>query len=443
MEQLRSVTLSSIDPGHGAYVYIDMVFTSSIDSLILDTIQSELKKRGYELFDIKFPEQTHYTPPASISKVVLSLQGLTCQSCITTVSTGLRLNGVKKSIVTLDKAQVVFDKQIISPKEIQNRIEELGFIAKITESESSSIIEEATLPSVTQNALNQDVLINLNDNLHKSTFNVQGMSCSSCVNSIENIMKSQYGVEPDNVVVTLLPPRVVVVFDPTKISNDGLLQVIQDLGFEASILKTGPLQEESVSEIEIKISIKGMTCSSCVNSIETYLKDLKGINFVNVNLITEVAVIKFFPGLIGTRDVLEAIETIGYEAYLVKDDIQAIGNSDLEQDAYFKDMLIALVFTIPAFFLMISMMFLQGTFIEHFLMTEIKPGLSLDDLLGFLLSTPVQFYLGKRFYKGAWKSLYYLKTANVIFCFMLDGHINCPGNQCFVLLFYFCSLHKH
>ncbi len=78
-------------------------------------------------------------------------------------------------------------------------------------------------------------------------------------------------------------------------------------------------------------------------------------------------------------------------------------------------MLAAFFFALPTFVIsMVFMMFIDPSDpIRMWLMGEFLPGVCREAILSFLLATPVQFWLGFRFYRGAWKSLVYTRSANV------------------------------
>ena len=59
-----------------------------------------------------------------------------------------------------------------------------------------------------------------------------------------------------------------------------------------------------------------MTCASCVNRIERYLRKVDGVDEANVNLATESASVRFDPGRVSLEDLGRAVEAAGYEARL-------------------------------------------------------------------------------------------------------------------------------
>jgi P-type Cu+ transporter len=64
---------------------------------------------------------------------------------------------------------------------------------------------------------------------------------------------------------------------------------------------------------EIQLPIEGMTCASCVNRIERFLRKTPGVAEANVNLATEVATIRYLPEVAGMDELARAIEAAGYD----------------------------------------------------------------------------------------------------------------------------------
>lgn len=64
---------------------------------------------------------------------------------------------------------------------------------------------------------------------------------------------------------------------------------------------------------EIPLKIEGMTCASCVSTVEKALQELEGVNEVSVNLATERASIKYNSKKVGPEDFMKAVKGAGYE----------------------------------------------------------------------------------------------------------------------------------
>src|SRR3954451_8223002 len=66
-------------------------------------------------------------------------------------------------------------------------------------------------------------------------------------------------------------------------------------------------------ETELQLPIEGMTCASCVNRIERFLRKTPGVAEASVNLATEVATIRYLPEVAGRTELVRAVEAAGYD----------------------------------------------------------------------------------------------------------------------------------
>ena len=64
---------------------------------------------------------------------------------------------------------------------------------------------------------------------------------------------------------------------------------------------------------KIQIAIEGMSCASCVATVEKSLKSLDGVKSAAVNLATETATIDYDEGLVNRIDFHQAVENVGYK----------------------------------------------------------------------------------------------------------------------------------
>ncbi len=231
----------------------------------------------------------------------------------------------------------------------------------------------------------------------KAKFNVSGMTCASCVNTIENYVSSQDGVL--NVKVNLLGEKAEIEYDGSKIDSNKIEQLIEDVGFEAE-----PIIDQGEGYIEL--SVGGMTCASCVNTIENYVGSLTGITDINVNLTTEKAKVKFDPSTITPKEIVEAIEDVGFTASIAKESIDMDRLSKKEEINYWKKKLYwSLAFSVPIFVFFMVPSLLKIEAITRIHAIELFPHLPLKAVVLFVLTTPVQFWVGWGFYKKSYAVL--------------------------------------
>lgn len=144
--------------------------------------------------------------------------------------------------------------------------------------------------------------------------------------------------------------------------------------------------------------ITGMTCANCSARVEKELNQQKGVKKATVNLATEKATVSYEPQATSTDHLIHSVEDIGYGAILYDDaHRQKIQQDEQTRTAKMKNQLIiAAVLTSPMILGMIAMMLgFDGPVVQFIHLP----------LVQFLLATPVQFWIGARFYRGAYHAL--------------------------------------
>ncbi|MFZ9141958.1 MAG: cation transporter, partial [Candidatus Limnocylindrus sp.] len=76
---------------------------------------------------------------------------------------------------------------------------------------------------------------------------------------------------------------------------------------------SAPTAGELRETAEIALPIVGMTCASCVNRIDRFLRKAEGVSEVSVNLATESATIRYLPELTGATELAQVVANAGYE----------------------------------------------------------------------------------------------------------------------------------
>jgi P-type Cu+ transporter len=146
----------------------------------------------------------------------------------------------------------------------------------------------------------------------------------------------------------------------------------------------------------IQLNIKGMTCASCVAHVEKGIQKGSGVDTAAVNLATEKATVSYDPGRTNIDEIIKSVVNAGYAASIPQgEDDSELDKEKAEELKKLKiHTLIAAVLSTPLLLAMAAM--LLDIERLHFLHTP---------LLQLILATPVQFWIGFRFYKGAWNSL--------------------------------------
>uniref|UniRef100_A0A2C9KE23 P-type Cu(+) transporter n=2 Tax=Biomphalaria glabrata TaxID=6526 RepID=A0A2C9KE23_BIOGL len=373
---------------------------------------------------------------------VLNIRGMTCQSCVNNIEGVI---GKHPSVVSIkvslasQTGTIQYYPSLISPEKLCELIDDMGFEASTTDSSVSPVPNKKNIRSVSETQLNGATPKKGNatkafddEDYEKCYLNISGMTCASCVATIEKNVGKMEGVH--KILVSLMAQRAEVTYDPAYVLPSQVANKVEDLGFSASVA-----EGEAVGRGTCELTILGMTCSSCVNRIESEMKKKNGILSASVALATETGKFTFDSELTGPRDIIEAIKSLGFEAKLRTDDDMRASRYDHREEIkrWRTSFLWSLIFGGPSMIIMMVFMFgipsqdshdmtynasdphsnhtaekpwshekMDG----HYPQKMIIPGLDWLNLLMFLLATPVQFFGGRYFYVQAYKVLKHRST---------------------------------
>ena len=211
---------------------------------------------------------------------------------------------------------------------------------------------------------------------------IHGMSCASCVSTVEGALAAVPGVQ--NAVLNLAAERGTVHYDPNRVRPSALVKAIAGTGYT-------PLVEK------VTIPISGISCASCVSTIERALNQAPGVVSASVNLATNAATVEFLPPTITLQDLRRAIRDAGYEPLEVAEgahpgDYEKAGR-EREIRRLKTKLTVGIILTAP-----VVLGSLPGWFswVPKFLQ-------SFWVLL--VLTSPVQFWVGSQYYRGFWAAL--------------------------------------
>jgi Cu+-exporting ATPase len=161
-----------------------------------------------------------------------------------------------------------------------------------------------------------------------------------------------------------------------------------------------PPSIEKVNLQKIQVPIQGMSCASCVMRVQDSLRKVDGVATASVNLATETATIEFDSSKVHFNNLKSAVESIGYKVIDVpQEQIQEV-EEVLHKEEY-KNLktrfIISLILTLPI--TIISMMMMWEHSIFSFLPHETW------NYIFFILTLPIMFWAGERFFKGFWATL--------------------------------------
>ncbi|KAI9001425.1 E1-E2 ATPase-domain-containing protein [Trametes punicea] len=157
------------------------------------------------------------------------------------------------------------------------------------------------------------------------TLSIGGMTCASCSNAITQALSELPNVS--DVAVNLLGNSATLVVTTSEVVPT-VISTIEDIGYEAEVVSVEPIQpassgnrpavssEDQNGPHRVELSVDGMTCASCSNTVTGLLSDITGVSDVVVNLLGKSAT-----ALVENRELVprlvEAVNDAGYEAEVV------------------------------------------------------------------------------------------------------------------------------
>lgn len=313
----------------------------------------------------------------SEAKALFSVVGMTCSACAGSVEKAVkRLPGIKEAAVDVlnNRAQVMFYPAFVNEETIRETIEDVGF--------------EATL---------------INDEINEKSsqvcrIRIKGMTCTSCSSTIESALQALPGVQRAQ--VALATEEAEVHYHSKILTYNQIVEAVENTGFEALLISTGE------DRCKIHLLVDGVRTENSMRIIGNSLQALPGVQDTNFDSELNKISVSYQPDFTGPRNFIEIIESTGsgrYKAKIFPEGGGRDAHREEEIQKYRRSFLWSLVFTVPVFLLSMVFMYIPG--IKHGLDTKIVNMLSIGEILRWILSTPVQFVIGRRFYIGSYKAL--------------------------------------
>ncbi|KAL7620734.1 Cu(2+)-transporting P-type ATPase [Parahypoxylon ruwenzoriense] len=335
-------------------------------------------------------------PPNTVTTI--AVEGMTCGACTSAIEGGFAdVTGVKHFSISLlsERAVVEHDATLLPTDTIIEIIEDRGFGATLVSSEES---KPAKKSRSTEADSKPSIAI--------TTVAINGMTCGACTSAVEGGFTGLDGILRFN--ISLLAERAVITHDTTKIPPEKIAEIVEDTGFDAKVISTQfDVSDHSSSSSTSQFKIYGDPDASTAKTIEDALLALPGVSSTKLNMSTSRLSVSHQPTVTGLRAIVEEVEKLGFNALVADNDDN---NAQLESLAKTREIQewkrafqVSLSFAIPVFF--IGMIFPMAIPILDFGGLELLPGLFLGDVICLVLTIPIQFGIGKRFYVSAYKSI--------------------------------------
>lgn len=212
---------------------------------------------------------------------------------------------------------------------------------------------------------------------------ISGMTCAACSSRIEKGLNKLDGVQEASVNLAL--EKAAIKYNPDVTSVEAFEKKIEDLGYAVVLEKA-------------EFELLGMTCAACSGRIEKGLNKLPGVKQAVVNLALETGTVEYNPEQVSVQEMIKKVEKLGYQAKVKTDKDQEIeGYREKEIEKQKGKFVFSLILSIPLFWSMVG----------HFEFTSFiyVPDMFMNPWVQLALAAPVQFFIGKQFYIGAYKAL--------------------------------------
>ncbi|MBK8018756.1 MAG: copper-translocating P-type ATPase [Betaproteobacteria bacterium] len=202
------------------------------------------------------------------------------------------------------------------------------------------------------------------------TIPVQGMTCASCVRRVEKSLAAVPGVE--QAAVNLATEQAAVTAD-ASVSAEALAAAVRKAGY-------------GVPESAVELQVEGMTCASCVARVEKALRKIPGVIDASVNLATERASVRAL-STVTPAELMAGITKAGYTARPVDEPREAAGRAWPDWWPVAAAVLLTAPLALPMLLTVAGIHWMPAPWIQ------------------LALATPVQFWLGARFYRAGWRAV--------------------------------------
>jgi Cu+-exporting ATPase len=209
---------------------------------------------------------------------------------------------------------------------------------------------------------------------------ISNMSCAACALRVEKALGQVPGVE--QAAVNFATEKAQVTFDPQISSVAALLDTVRSAGYD-------------VPAATATFPVTGMNCAACSSRVEKTVLGLSGVVRAAVNLATERLTVTYLPGIITPAGIARAVQEAGYRMLVAEDGAApAEPGAAAEEERRRQVSLIRLKFIVSLAVgaILMLMMLIPESWMSMQTMWYIM----------FALATPVQFWAGQQFYRGAW-----------------------------------------
>lgn len=233
--------------------------------------------------------------------------------------------------------------------------------------------------------------------IKKITLPIRGMHCVSCSLNIERMLQKTDGIKSAE--VNYASEKAAVEYDDEKTSLKKIAEAIRNTGYETSIEH---LEKSFGNHNKVYLKAVGMNNPHCAGIVEKVVKDIEGVTDVKIDFASEKVEAAFNPPAT-LEQIKKEIKDAGYEPIeLAETQKEAAMETMEDKERQARQAEIKTLKTKVKIGAALSAFIFLGSFPDLF---PWVPKFLTDFKVLFLLTTPVQFWVGAQFYKGFWIAL--------------------------------------
>lgn len=199
-------------------------------------------------------------------------------------------------------------------------------------------------------------------------------------------------------VVGLALEEAKVHFDPSLTDTSHIIEAVEDVGFGVSLIS-------AVSDVnKVHLKVEEVNSPEDIATIKSSLESAEGVNHVAIDMAENKVTVSYDPDFTGPRSLIQCIQEAGhgsntYRASLYVPPRQREKEQLHEIQLYRNQFLLSCLFTVPVFMfsMVLPMLPPYGNWLEY----KIHNMLTVGMFLSWILCTPVQFIVGRRYCFGS------------------------------------------
>ncbi len=228
------------------------------------------------------------------------------------------------------------------------------------------------------------------------SFRVEGITCASCVRTVETALGKIDGVL--DATVNFATERASVTYVSGVVGMPEFEAAVEDAGYHVA---PEPALKDRASE-KATFVVTGMSCASCANSVEKALQGIPGVISANVNYAAEKATVEYYPSKVGMLDFQREIEAAGY----------GVANAEVQAEGVTEHIVrgVAGGRELNTLWIKFLASGIAGAIVMALALLPLPIDRRLVFYISFVIATPIQFWAGWQFYRGAWASAKHLSA---------------------------------